>query len=335
MMSNIWNLKKDMKLLVKVSSILIFIILYTNTVNASSLVTSGNGRFSIGVINPMQNLDLGFWDGVNDVSVTVGYCVVAIRNGSERRFFQFNTNLNGDDGTNYFLLNDIGDTLNMTMRRFRPSDGIIRDITPNNSVRIDDGLIDCSGQGLNPFYFEVNISAADLNSVPIGEYTTTITTRTRTRNNNNNPEVFDNWDIRIYKPNEIRVNNLSDINFGTYNDQPILQEIGRFCTYIKSGNTFNITFNDNSINNGFFLSHIDAPSNQIPYVLDFTVSGAAPIFEVIEGVNYPNWQGNDQQDCPIGQQSFIRVTIDGSDINEFEVLGGDYVSTLTIIVSPD
>lgn len=307
----------------------------SNFVFASAINTSG--KFSVGVVNPMQDVDLGVWDGESDVSFDIGYCVYSTRKGSPRNFFQTNNSNNGYSGNYYYLSNEQGNLLPATIETYQPSRGRFISMQPNSITRVDEGLSDCSSYGQEPYFFRIFISATDLNSLATGEYTSTITTTTRSRRNRDFPIVYDSFDIKIIKGNVIRVGDLKDIDLGTYDGVTTLQTLETFCVYLNNDNSFNITFYDDSPQNGFNLRNTDNLSYSIPYVLDFTtfpdrgVYGNA-IYNLNENVAYYGFKPDDNYNCDNEQLSHIRVTVDPS---SDELPSGEYYSTLNVVVSPD
>jgi hypothetical protein len=310
---------------------IIVLVFYTSVLNASSVVVSGS--FSLGVPNPPQDIDAGFWDGTTPVSIDSGYCVVNTKSGSINRFHQFVSGLNVYDGNFFAVENDSGARIRFRLQVFRPLAGTWIFMNPEFSKRIEEGELNCDSSGFSPFSIRVIFDPTDLAAAAPGEYTESLTVRTRSRKSNANPEVYDSFDVRIYIPYKIQVHQLNDIVFGTYSGSGDLTQDEEFCVYVTQAGDYSIMFQDDSVGAGYNLTNESMSSWVIPYDMQASMTKYLPtFFSLNKGVTYTGPNGSSDSNCATGEKAFIRININEADI--VGKGGGTYKSILTIIVSP-
>jgi spore coat protein U-like protein len=305
-------------------------LLFTTITHASTLQV--DGIYSIGLINAPQDIDAGMWDTTNDIVVTTGYCAVATKNGSERRIFH---NVVGDNpyNGNFFQLQSAdGDLLRFRLAAYRPSRSAYLNANPEANRRIDNGLLDCTGQGQSPNSLRVTITAADMAIVPPGTYTETLTIRSRTRSNQASNEVFDTITVTVFIPYSIQVHQLDDLDFGVYAGSGDLTLTEEFCVFVTQGGTYNIMVSDDSAGNGWALTHNTAPASTIAYDLQVTMTQFLPtFFSLLENTLYSGPLGSDDPNCITGEKAYLKININEADI--VNKTGGIYTSLVTIFVS--
>jgi hypothetical protein len=312
--------------------ILIFVLIFsTSVINASSVILSG--KFSVGLPNPPQNIDAGFWDGTTPVTIDSGYCAVALKNGAVKRFHQLVSGLNVYNGNFFQVENENGDSIRFRLQGYRPLAGTWVYINPEASKRIEEGESDCGSSGFSPFGMRVLFNPTDLAAASSGEYTESLTVRTRTRRSNAAPEVYDDFDVRIYIPYKIQVHQLNDIDFGLYAGSGNLTQDEEFCVYVTQAGDYSIMFEDDSVGVGYNLTNENVPSWVIPYEMKASMTKYLPTFyNLNKGVTYTGPNGSSDSNCTTGEKAYVRININEADI--VGKGGGTYKSILTIIVAP-
>jgi hypothetical protein len=313
-------------------SILFILALLPLLSHGSSVVTSGND--SVGLPNPPSNIDAGTWLYTGGLRTNTGYCMVGTRNGNQRRSFHWLFSDIGEAGNYYLAQNQFGDQVQFRMRYYRPSAATYRNLNAGAARRIDDGLLDCSGQGQSPFSLEVYVREQDLQGQAAGTYVANMDIYTTTNKNTFDPLSFDTMEVRFTIPKGIQVNQLDDITLGVYGGSGNMSADESFCVYTAGTSTYSLLVSDDSANSGFAMTHTLLPSEQLSYQLSYSNTTIAPTtFSVTENVSINTQTSDGIVNCGNGELATLSVFVAENDI--LALKAGVYQSIISLVVSAD
>lgn len=140
-------------------------------------------------------------------------------------------------------------------------------------------------------------------------------------------------DVNLNKGNEVRISNLTDVNFGGQTSAPADKFID-VCLYSTTG-SYDITATSNyGSGNTFRLANAGA-TNFINYDLEWNDQALGTAGQDLQnGTTSPKFNNanTSQNDCGGGVNSRLFVEISGGSFNNAPA--GSYSDTLTLVVSP-
>lgn len=261
------------------------------------------------------------------------YCMVADGNGVATNYA---INFNNISGLS--LRNQGNDDFNFVIYMYNYNNGQFSQAQDGTNITMGNGDAEniCAGGKIN-FALWVSVTKALPNGTyAAGTYCSNRSARIRSFfEGGNRPRDIHDFDICIDWPGdplppEIQVKNLDDVILGTYIGDPITPVVEDFCVYLTNSASYNILFDDGTLNGIFQLSD---GTNTIPYSLNFqnNSGGTTPVVE-----NSPissTWYTTDNTCATISENVKIEVIPNNASISNSLI--GTYTSTLNITVSPE
>ena len=233
------------------------------------------------------------------------------------------------------------------------TDDVILDLTYEGTTLIDGGTTGRfpGSTGCNPVSLDVRVTAAQLQNLPEGSYTTDgygthnrviiCATHDRTGVDCEDPpqEPYEDSDISITIniPAYTRLFNVGDFNLPPYdNVSPTWQQDMSFCvmsTASSAGYTLTATSDTHHASAADFAVS-RAGVETIPYVLRFAPNTNPASGNLLtSGTPVGPFTGSSQNNCGGGDNASMRVEFAGADIQT--VSNGNYSGVITIAVEPN
>jgi hypothetical protein len=260
------------------------------------------------------------------------YCMVADKNG-----IATNYSINFNMISGMFLANQGNDNFNFTIYMYNYNNAQLSQGQDNTKIAmgLGDAEIICAGAKTN-FALWVNVTKAVPTGIyAAGRYCSNRSVRMRSFFEGNRPRDIHNFDICIDWPGdplppEIQVKNLDDIMLGVYIGDPILPVEEDFCVYLNNSSSYNITFDDGTINGIFQLSD---GTNNIPYTLNFKNNSGLSVPVAENSPISSVWYTNDNTCATTPLNVKVEVIPNNASISNSSA--GTYTSILNITVSPE
>lgn len=313
---------------------LFFLLLFFPSYSLSSEVVR-SGQYFVGVPNEPNNINMGIWDGTNQIQSNEGYCAVSYF----RIFIGFTQGIdftfsspNGYTADNRFILINSKDNsqLPVTIETLNPDTGNYTTAIPENRFNSGTGLNDCAGEGQNPFSIRVTANPADLANASDGTYTGQINFSSFVEGRNR-PESFDSFSISVQVPYIVKVSQLNDINLGTFSLNGDISAEEQFCIFRNKNYSFNIRFNDGE-GGGEYLLRGQNLNDTLKYNVSFRSDNTSYILTTKNSpISYTPL--NSTINCSNSENYYIKVETKENDM--ISSLADNYQSTLNVIVSPE